>query len=78
MAQALPPGLQEATKKSTVAWQQDLVSLFHHTKDRFPDVVWELIGDDDEPRAPADEIYGHKGLFSFFFLHSREPRLLSF
>jgi len=61
-----PPGLQEATKKSTIAWQEDLESLFHHTKDRFPDVVWELVGDDDEPRNAAEEIYGHKGvIFSF-------------
>ena len=70
LSTSLPPGLQEATKKSTISWQHDLESLFHHTKDRFPDVVWELVGDDsddvDGPRAPADEIYGHKGRFCYF------------
>jgi hypothetical protein len=40
-----PPGLQEATKNSTHTWQEHLESLFHHAKDRFPDVVWELVGD---------------------------------
>lgn len=68
-----PPGLQEATKKSTTAWQEDLESLFHHTKDRFPDVVWELIGDDDEPRKAVEEIYGHKGVFYFSNWHSSRP-----
>lgn len=63
-----PPGLQEATKKSTISWQEDLESLFHHTKDRFPDVVWELIGDDEEPSRAGEEIYGHKGVFSLSFI----------
>lgn len=72
-----PPGLQEATKKSTISWQHDLESLFHHTKDRFPDVVWELVGDDDvdAPRGPSDEIYGHKGQLTSF-LSSPFPTVL--
>ena len=48
-----PPSLQEATKNSTVNWQENLESLFHHAKDRFPDVVWELAGE--------EEVWGHKG-----------------
>jgi len=57
------PGLQEATKSSTTVWQQDLEALFHHAKDRFPDVVWELCGADDEGDEEKDveEVWGHKG-----------------
>lgn len=62
------PGLQEATKNSTTVWQADLEALFHHAKDRFPDVVWELGGaeadDDDDDivdRKNVEEVWGHKG-----------------
>lgn len=48
-----PPSLQEATTNSTVDWQENLESLFHHAKDRFPDVVWELAGE--------EEVWAHKG-----------------
>jgi hypothetical protein len=57
------PACRRLLKNLQSTWQEDLESLFHHTKDRFPDVVWELIGDDDEPRKAAEEIYGHKGVF---------------
>ncbi|KAF9477705.1 hypothetical protein BDN70DRAFT_95811 [Pholiota conissans] len=57
-----PPSLQEATKNSTVAWQEHLESLFHHAKDRFPDVVWELVGEDDDDRHVYDEVWGHKAI----------------
>ena len=57
-----PPYLQEATKNSTVAWQQHLASLFRHCKERFPDVVWELVDEDGrEGPKPAEEVWGHKG-----------------
>ena len=56
-----PPGLQEATKNSTTAWQEHLESLFRHAKDRFPDVVWELTADDEDPGQPAEDVWGHKG-----------------
>lgn len=56
-----PPGLQEATKNSTHAWQEHLELLFRHAKDRFPDVVWDLVGDDDEPNQSSEEVWGHKG-----------------
>lgn len=57
------PGLQEATKNSTKAWQADLEALFHHAKDRFPDVVWELCGadDDEDDKTAVEEVWGHKG-----------------
>ncbi|KAG6811167.1 hypothetical protein H0H92_008690 [Tricholoma furcatifolium] len=58
MAANSTPALQEATSKSTTVWRQDLEALFNHTKDRFPDVVWELgEGDGDE-----QEVWGHKAL----------------
>jgi len=60
-----PPGLQEATKNSTIAWQEDLEALFRHAKDRFPDVVWELIGDENDPYASVEEVWGHKGALNF-------------
>ncbi|KAJ8520850.1 hypothetical protein ONZ45_g2358 [Pleurotus djamor] len=61
MAIDSPPALQEATSNSTSAWQHDLESLFHHAKDRFPDVVWELAADDEGSKA-ADEVWGHKAI----------------
>jgi len=53
------PGLQEATKQSTTVWRANLEELFHHAKDRFPDVVWE-VGDEE---GDGEEVWGHKGLF---------------
>lgn len=53
-----PPGLQEATNNSTTTWQADLEALFHHAKDRFPDVVWEVGVDDDN----YEDVCGHKGM----------------
>ena len=72
-----PPGLQEATKKSTVAWQEHLESLFLHAKDRFPDVVWELVGEDEDPNQVPEEVWGHKGMFrtSFALCKSKFPLL---
>jgi hypothetical protein len=60
-----PPALQEAAKKSTSTWQADLQALFHHARDRFPDVLWELeIDDDGEKGRTGEEVWGHKGLSS--------------
>ncbi|THH16716.1 hypothetical protein EW146_g3967 [Bondarzewia mesenterica] len=56
-----PPSLHEATKKSTVAWQNDLEALFHHAKDRFPDVVWDLLPDENEG-GQGEEVWGHKAI----------------
>lgn len=55
-----PPGLSEAQKKSTTAWQTDLQALFHQAKDRFPDVVWDLT-DEDALNSEVEEVWGHKG-----------------
>ena len=66
-----PPGLQEATKNSTSAWQENLQDLFRNAKDRFPDVVWEVGGVDDAMKEVAvegvqvDEVWGHKGRLFF-------------
>lgn len=62
-----PPPLQDATAKSTLAWQTDLEALFHRAKDRFPDVVWALLTEGDaEPTG--EQVYGHKGITSAYFL----------
>ena len=56
-----PSPLQDASRKSTTAWQADLESLFHRAKDRFPDVVWALLTEEDaEPTG--EQVYGHKGI----------------
>jgi hypothetical protein len=57
------PGLQEAAKKSTIVWQESLESLFHHAKDRFPDVVWELGVDEEVDGREPEEVWGHKGVW---------------
>ena len=56
-----PPALQEAIQSSTSVWQAHLHSLFTLAKDRFPDVVWELLGDENEMQQDAEEVWGHKG-----------------
>lgn len=55
-----PPALKEAVSKATEVWQDDLQQLFHRAKDRFPDVVWDLI-DEEVIDAEAEEVWGHKG-----------------
>lgn len=57
-----PPALLEATRLSTAAWQSDLQSLFNDAKDRFPDVVWELLNEDTNRSQEPDEVWGHKGM----------------
>ena len=53
--------LQDATHKSTLAWQLDLEALFHRAQDRFPDVVWALCSEENaEPTG--EQVYGHKGM----------------
>ncbi|KAG7448416.1 uncharacterized protein BT62DRAFT_964788 [Guyanagaster necrorhizus] len=68
-----PPWLQEATKNSTTTWQVDLESLFHHAKDRFPDVVWE-VGIDDQ----TEEVWGHKAIVYARAPPSFQSRYFSF
>lgn len=55
-----PPALAEATKRSTTLWQENLQELFKHAKDRFPDVVWDLI-DENADDGETEEVWGHKG-----------------
>ncbi|KAJ3558284.1 hypothetical protein NM688_g1014 [Phlebia brevispora] len=59
---ATPPALLEATRNSTVAWQDDLQALFDDAKERFPDVVWELHGDENAASNGAEEVWGHKAV----------------
>lgn len=62
---AQPPALQESIHNSTAAWQANLKSLFDSAHDRFPDVVWELIDDDND-----HEVWGHKGNLLLVFLNA--------
>ena len=59
---ARPPALKEATTKATTVWQEDLQQLFHRAKDRFPDVVWDLV-DEDALDTEPEEVWGHKGAY---------------
>jgi hypothetical protein len=61
MAVAPPPSLNEAIQHSREAWQRDLQALFDHAKDRFPDVVWELISEEDSATDQSEQVWGHKG-----------------
>ncbi|TFK37914.1 hypothetical protein BDQ12DRAFT_631641 [Crucibulum laeve] len=78
LASPSPPGLQEATKNSTTAWQEDLESLFRHAKDRFPDVVWELTGEDTDDDQVVDEVWGHKAIVYARAPPSFQSRYFSF
>jgi hypothetical protein len=63
--------LQEATRNSTVAWQQDLAALFQQSKERFPDVVWELSSEDDDGGGGVEEVFGHQGVCFVFYYCSK-------
>jgi hypothetical protein len=75
-----PTALQDATVKSTIAWQTDLEALFHRAKDRFPDVVWALLTEGDaEPTG--EQVYGHKGIYLrllSIYLPAHLPRTFPF
>ena len=63
-----PHTLAEATKKSTSTWQEDLQTLFHRDKVRFPDAVWDVV-DEDEMDDPINErVLNHKGTTSLQLL----------
>ena len=55
------PALAEITNKSTSTWQEDLQTLFHRAKDRFPDVVWDLVDEGAMDDSSNEEVWGHKG-----------------
>ena len=84
-----PPALQESIHTSTTTWQANLQSLFELAKDRFPDVVWELMAHEDDMGKEVEEVWGHKGkpyrstdlinlivnVFQLLYMH--EPRPVS-
>ncbi|KDQ15159.1 hypothetical protein BOTBODRAFT_158818 [Botryobasidium botryosum FD-172 SS1] len=59
------PAVVAARAASTLSWQADLKRLFEHAKERFPDVVWELV--EDEGDTP-EFVWGHKAI-----VYSRAP-----
>lgn len=66
MAPAPPPpipsssaALSKALATASDTWQNELKNLFDQAKTRYPDVVWDML-DEDEERL--DEVWGHKGL----------------
>ena len=56
-----PPALSETTNKSTSTWQEDLQTLFHRDKVRFPDVVWDLVYEDSMDDSINEIVHSHKG-----------------
>lgn len=65
MAPAPPPpipsssaALTKALTAATDTWQNELKNLFDQAKNRYPDVVWDLLGEEEER---LDEVWGHKG-----------------
>ena len=56
-----PPALAEATKKSTSTRQEDLQTLFHRVKVRFPDAVWDLVDEDSMDDSINEWDHSHKG-----------------
>ncbi|THH00388.1 hypothetical protein EW145_g7088, partial [Phellinidium pouzarii] len=77
-----PPALLEATKRSTASWQDDLQSLFHRSKDRFPDVVWDLMDEatinDINADSDTEEVWGHKAMVYARAPPSFQARYFSF
>ncbi|KAF9512903.1 hypothetical protein BS47DRAFT_1393787 [Hydnum rufescens UP504] len=65
-----PPPAGSATAssaaKSTGAWLNDLKGLFDHAKERFPDVVWEMLP--EEAGSADEEVWGHKAM-----IYARAP-----
>lgn len=67
MAPAPPPpipssaaALTAALATATETWQNELKILFEQAKTRYPDVVWDMVGEEDER---TDEVWGHKGSY---------------
>ena len=56
-----PPALAEITNKSTSTWQEDLQTLFHRAKDRFPDAGWDLVYEDSMDDSINERVHSHKG-----------------
>jgi hypothetical protein len=73
-----PPALQESIQTSTTTWQAHLQSLFRLAKDRFPDVVWELMLDENDVGKDAEEVWGHKAIVYARAPPSFQARYFSF
>ncbi|TCD60035.1 hypothetical protein EIP91_010856 [Steccherinum ochraceum] len=73
-----PPALLEAARNSTLTWQSDLQSLFDQAKERFPDVVWELVNGTHANDGEAEEIWGHKAIVYARAPPSFQARYFSF
>ncbi|KAG9095453.1 hypothetical protein FS749_010413 [Ceratobasidium sp. UAMH 11750] len=66
MAPAPPPlipssssALSRALAASSETWQSELKNLFDQAKTRYPDVVWDMLSEEDEH---LEEIWGHKAI----------------
>ena len=57
----LPSSLAETTNKSTSTWQEDLQTLFHRAKVRFPDAVWDLVYEDSMDDSINEIVHSRKG-----------------
>ncbi|TFY60321.1 hypothetical protein EVG20_g7459 [Dentipellis fragilis] len=73
------PSLQQATDNSTHVWQRDLQSLFNNAKDRFPDVLWDVLPDDNpDPPPNPEQVWGHKAIVYARAPPSFQARYFSF
>ena len=69
--------LAEITNKSTSTWQENLQTLFHRDKVRFPDAVWDLVYEDSMDDSINEIVHSRKGttfsqlleLFPVIFIH---------
>ena len=72
-----PHALAEIANKSTSTWQEDLQTLFHRAKVRFPDAVWDLVDEDSMDDSINERVHSQKGttfsqlleLFPVVFTH---------
>ena len=64
----LPSSLAEITNKSTSTWQEDLQTLFHRAKVRFPDAVWDPVDKDSMDDSINERVHNHKGTTSLQIL----------
>jgi hypothetical protein len=65
---AAPAALQESIHTPTTTWQANLQSLFKLARERFPDIVWELMGDLDDMSKGPEEVWGCKGRLSLLIV----------
>lgn len=70
--------LAKTSVTSTEVWQRDLKTLFDNSKERFPDVVWELTSEYDHDRRGGvqEDVWGHKGVLLISSAFRRLVQLL--